>query len=295
MKKFDNYLVGPLTFDYDQFRDNRPNPLLGGPTLYSGYACLAGGRQIGAVATIAPEDAYITQPFYMRDLTLLPTEHTTSVLVHYESEDKEQRTMTVRGMSRTMTPDDVPAVDAQVYQMMGIFRGQLDDALFAELSARGRLACDLQGYLRCADGDAVVFRDWPEKKQYLPYVTYLKADAAEAAVITGTQDRAEAARILHAWGASEVLITHNSEVLVYDGARIYTCPLRPRNLFGRTGRGDTTFASYITERADHSVADALLYASALVSLKMETFGPFKGTRGDVEAYMRAFYPDYCAL
>ena len=91
------------------------------------------------------------------------------------------------------------------------------------------------------------------------------------------------------WGAKEIMITHNSEVLVYDGREIYTCPIRSRNLSGRTGRGDTTFAGYINERLTHDVPTALRTATALVSLKMETPGPFLGTRADVEAYQREFF------
>ena len=37
--------------------------------------------------------------------------------------------------------------------------------------------------------------------------------------------------------------------------------------------------------------EALRYATACVSLKMETPGPFAGTRADVEAYLREFYND----
>ena len=37
--------------------------------------------------------------------------------------------------------------------------------------------------------------------------------------------------------------------------------------------------------------EALRYATACVSLKMETPGVFKGARADVEAYMRDFYTD----
>lgn len=39
------------------------------------------------------------------------------------------------------------------------------------------------------------------------------------------------------WGVKEALITHNTEVLVYDGKEYYTCPLKPLGLAGRTGRG----------------------------------------------------------
>ena len=91
------------------------------------------------------------------------------------------------------------------------------------------------------------------------------------------------------WGVKEALITHNTEVLVYDGKDYYTCPLKPRGLDGRTGRGDTTFSAYITERERAPITQALEYASALVSLKMETPGPFKGKREDVEAFIRQYY------
>jgi sugar/nucleoside kinase (ribokinase family) len=123
----------------------------------------------------------------------------------------------------------------------------------------------------------------------LPYIDYLKTDAAEAEILTGLTDRTEAAKLLYSWGAKEVLITHNTEVLAYDGEKIYTCPIKARNLSGRTGRGDTTFAGYITERQHASIEEALLYCTALVSLKMETPGPFMGTREDVLEYIREFY------
>ena len=64
--------------------------------------------------------------------------------------------------------------------------------------------------------------------------------------MTGLKDRREAAKLLYSWGAKEVLITHNTEVIAYDGKEIYSCPIRARNLSGRTGRGDTTFAAYLS-------------------------------------------------
>ena len=123
----------------------------------------------------------------------------------------------------------------------------------------------------------------------MPFITYLKTDAAEAEILTGTADRAEAAKILYSWGAKEILITHNTEVLCYDGKEIYTCPIKARNLSGRTGRGDTTFAAYLTERLHSDPQAALRYATATVSLKMETPGAFCGTRADVEQYLKDFY------
>jgi hypothetical protein len=39
----------------------------------------------------------------------------------------------------------------------------------------------------------------------------------------------------------------------------------------------------------HDIPASLLYATACVSLKMETPGPFTGTRADVEQYIADFY------
>ena len=71
----------------------------------------------------------------------------------------------------------------------------------------------------------MVYHDWKEKKELLPYIRFLKTDAAEAEILTGLTDRAEAAKVLYGWGAKEILITHNTEVLVYDGHEIYTLSL----------------------------------------------------------------------
>ena len=121
---------------------------------------------------------------------------------------------------------------------------------------------------------------------------FFKTDAAEAEILTGRSDRESAARLLCDWGAGEVMVSHNTEMLVFDGRDVYRCPVKARNLSGRTGRGDTTFGSYLAMRmTGHDVAESLLYATACVSLKMETPGVFRGTRADVEAYIRAFYTE----
>jgi sugar/nucleoside kinase (ribokinase family) len=43
------------------------------------------------------------------------------------------------------------------------------------------------------------------------------------------------------------------------------------------GRGDTTIAAYMSWRRDHSPAESLKFAAALISIKMEKPGPFNGS------------------
>ena len=194
------------------------------------------------------------------------------------------------GVCDPFTFDELPEIGTGIYHFAGLVYGDFDGALFAEAAKHGKVAVDVQCLLRHVEPDkTMAFHDWAEKKTYLPYIDYLKTDAAEAEILTGLTDRAEAAKLLRQWGAREVLITHNTEVLAYDGETLLTCPIKARNLSGRTGRGDTAFAGYITERQHASMADALLYCTALVSLKMETPGPFQGTREDVLSYIREFY------
>lgn len=135
------------------------------------------------------------------------------------------------------------------------------------------------------------FHDWKDKLTYLPYFDFLKTDAAEAEILTGLTDRRAAAKQLYEWGAKEILISHNSEMLVYDGKDYYTCPVKARNLSGRTGRGDTTFGAYLAKRMmGVSIPDALLFATAAVSLKMET--PVRcGPEQAVLDYIKEFTPE----
>ena len=117
-------------------------------------------------------------------------------------------------------------------------------------------------------------------------VTYLKADSLESEVATGTPDREKAAKILYRLGAREVMITHSSEVILYNGKRMFRAPFNPSNLSGRTGRGDTCFISYMSWRLTHGIEESLKFAAALTSIKMEEPGPFMGTVEDVFARMK---------
>ena len=56
--------------------------------------------------------------------------------------------------------------------------------------------------------------------------------------------------------------TLSLRTLICDGERIYTSPIKSRNLSGRTGRGDTTFSGYINERLTRGIEESLLFCSA---------------------------------
>ena len=114
-------------------------------------------------------------------------------------------------------------------------------------------------------------------------MTYLKLDHAEAEVLTGLTDVHAAARQIATYGPREIVLTHNSGVLVYADGQTFEALFTPRSLDGRTGRGDTCFATYLGRRLSAPPEEACRFAAAVTTLKMERPGPFRGTLAEVEA------------
>jgi sugar/nucleoside kinase (ribokinase family) len=114
----------------------------------------------------------------------------------------------------------------------------------------------------------------------------VKLDIVEAKVLAGTDDVEWAALIFEDGDCPETHITRTEGVLARMNGRTFYEKFSNRNLVGRTGRGDTTFAAYLARRTEHDPAESLKSAAALVSIKMETHGPFTGTLDEVLARMR---------
>lgn len=289
-KEYDTFIIGHISKDEIIYEDTRTKNV-GGAVIYSSYAAKAGGNKVGVLTKISQEDKGLLDYFNVEkeDVYFIPSKETTSIRNIYLSEDKERRICTALSIADSFNTNELEGINAKTYYLAGLIAGDFDGEMIKELSLKGMVAVDVQGFLRNAENANMVFRDWTYKEKYLPFVDFLKTDAAEAEIMTGCEDRKEAAKILYKWGAKEIMITHNTEVLIYNGSDFYIEPLKSRNLSGRTGRGDTCFSAYITERLSKGIEEALLYAAALVSLKMETPGPFAGTRIDVEDYIKEFY------
>ena len=293
-KKYDVLVIGPVSLDHNIDYLGNERKEVGGAVVASGFAAAKSGNRTALFTKLNPADANVEERFAASgaDVYWKESKETCSIRNQYFTADKEKRACTSMGVCDAFTFEELPDIDTDIYHFAGLVYGDFDGKLFADAAKHGKVAVDVQCLLRHVEPDkTMAFHDWAEKLEYLPCIDYLKTDAAEAEILTGLTDRAEAAKLLYSWGAKEVLITHNTEVLVYDGKQIYTCPIKARNLSGRTGRGDTTFAGYITERQRAGIEEALLYCSALVSLKMETPGPFQGTREDVLQYIKDFYSE----
>jgi sugar/nucleoside kinase (ribokinase family) len=152
------------------------------------------------------------------------------------------------------------------------------------------IGLDVQGFIRIAAPDgSLQHREWPEERAVLSMVDILKADAVEARFLTGESDIGAAARTLAARGPSEIVLTHRDGLLVLADGVVYETEFHPENLIGRSGRGDTCLGSYVARRLESPPAEAILWAAAVTSLKMEAEGPFHREIGDVVHLLQEKY------
>lgn len=296
MRHYESLIIGHVTIDRNIDHLGNEVTIPGGAVIYSSASAFALGHKAAALTKVAQADRERLGAFTIpkEDIICLDSKESTDMYNKYLTPDKERRITKCFSKGDEITFEDIPDdIEADIYHFAGLIYGDFSSETVIKTAKKGDVAVDVQGFLRHwnPEDKSMFFEDWADKKAVLPYITYLKTDAAEAEIMTGTSDRKEAAEMLHSWGAQEVVITHNTEVLAYDGKEIYTCPIRARNLSGRTGRGDTTFAAYLNERLSNNIKTSLLYATATVSLKMETPGALKATRAEIEKYIDDFYSD----
>lgn len=157
-----------------------------------------------------------------------------------------------------------------------IIAGEVSLETLIKLSEKAPVALDVQGFVRVPEGDDLNFRPWKDMEEGLKHVTFLKVDKAEAQHITGTDDLEKAAKILAAYGPKEIVLTQTKEVLVYAEGKYYRAPFLPKNLDGRTGRGDTCITSYVGSRLKYDPERSCKIAGIITSMKQEKHGPWTG-------------------
>ncbi|MBG0767455.1 MAG: carbohydrate kinase [Spirochaetaceae bacterium] len=281
--KFDIVMVGHISQDVLIDHLSHRQDIVGGAVVYSSFAAAAAGNLVKVITKLSAEDAHILYDLkhQLVEWKVIPSKKSTSIKNTYFTADKECREVVLLSQADPFVLEEIEGT-ASIYYLAGLFVGELPDSLIKPLSERGKVALDAQGVLRSLDAEGtLIFKDWTRKHELLPFITFFKTDAAEANILTGLDDMREAVTLLHEWGAKEVMLTHNSEVMVYADGNIYTAPYTNRNTSGRTGRGDTTFAAYLAWRKDHFVQESTRFAAALCSIKMETPGVFRGTLQDV--------------
>jgi sugar/nucleoside kinase (ribokinase family) len=284
---YDLLIIGHITSDTLEYK-GEVTRFTGGAAYFSSFAAKRSKANIHVVTKLAKKDFGVLDDLRKEgiDVIALPSLETTSIENIFETDDFDRRKARLLSQADPFYSEDIPDVEAKIYYLAGLFSGEIPDTLIEHLSRKGKVALDLQAMLRVRGEAHFAFKDWAEKERYLPMITFLKADSLESEVATGTSDRERAARMFHQWGAKEVMITNASGVILDQGEKVFRAPFNPSNLSGRTGRGDTCFASYICWRLNHGIEESLRYAAALTSIKMEKPGPFLETMEDVLTRMK---------
>jgi sugar/nucleoside kinase (ribokinase family) len=259
----------------------------GGAVYYGSVALRRIGVRVAVVTRLHPDDFLLLDELEQEGIQVFAAvaPETSGIENIYNSADMERRICKLIAFAGPFQQKDIPDLSARVYLITPIIAGEVNLSLLKSLAARGPVGLDVQGFVRVRENGRLVFRQWPDMAEGLAHVTYLKVDRAEAELLTGQADLRVAARQLADYGPREVVVTQSSGLTVYADSQIYEAPFTPRSLAGRTGRGDTCFATYVGQRLSASPEQACRFAAAVTTLKQEQPGPWRGDLADVEAVL----------
>ncbi len=265
--------------------------LVPGGAVYFGSMVLRRlGLSVAVVTRLRVDDFHLLKDVKQAGVRVFasPAAETSGIENIYDSADMERRICHPLGFAGPIQLTDIPEVPALIYSIAPIMAGEVDLSLLKSLAQRGPVALDIQGFVRVREGAELVYKPWPEIAEGLAHVTYLKVDRTEAELLTGLTDLDAAARQLAEYGPREIVLTQSSGVTVYANRQFYEAPFTPRSLVGRTGRGDTCFATYLGKRLTASPEEATRWAGAVTTLKQEKPGPWHGSLADAEILMARF-------
>ncbi|MGB4273690.1 MAG: PfkB family carbohydrate kinase [Bacillota bacterium] len=257
----------------------------GGAFNYGAHVAARMGLKVAAVTRLAKEDRAVVDELEELgvDLYATYTPQSTCLRLVYPTANVDERVIYVTSTAGPFTPEEVKDISAKAVLVGASMRGEVPEEVIDILLANnGRVALDVQGYIRILHDGKLVPADWPERERILQKVDVLKTDAVEAELLTGHKDIFTAARILSDMGPEEIVLTHRNGLLVYADGDFFEAGFYPRELVGRSGRGDTCISSYVAARLNRPPEEATIWAAAVTSLKMEAEGPFKRDMKEVE-------------
>ena len=213
------------------------------------------------------------------NVTALPSKHS----VYFENiyrANPDDRTQRVLAKADPFTASQLKKIDAQIYHLGSLLADDFSLEVIKELSQKGLIAVDSQGYLREVRDTHVYPVDWTDKREALQYIHFLKVNEHEMEVLTGCSEPHEAALLIADWGVKEVLLTLGDKgSLIYAQGEFHEIPAYPAlQITDATGCGDTYMVGYLYMRnkgASHREAGC--FAAAMCTIKLQSHGPFCGT------------------
>ncbi|UCD37446.1 MAG: hypothetical protein JSW54_11535 [Fidelibacterota bacterium] len=265
----------------------------GGGFNYGAHAAVALGLRVAAVTQLAKEDFHVVRNLERAgvDVYAKATATSTRLKLEYPTSNVDDRILTSTAFAGSYSLDQFAGLEAQAILINGSVREEVPLEVVRGLSARDAfLVADVQGFVRVIAPDGQwVNEEWPEMEQVLSMLDVLKTDAVEAAFLTGETDIQKAARALAEFGPKEIVLTHRNGILVYAEGRFHEASFYPKELVGRSGRGDTCIASYMAKRLTLPAGEAIIWSAAVTSLKMEAEGPYMGDEAAVRSLIDSRY------
>lgn len=261
--------------------------MAGGTSFYFAYAInqLPNDVSFSLVTSMDPTE---TEPAEkMRQAGIDVTLNASRNTVFFENiygENQNERKQRVLAKADPFTIEQLEHVDAKVYHLGSLLSDDFSNEVVEYLAKKGKVSIDVQGYLREVRDEKVYPIDWKDKLKVLKNTYYLKVNEIEMETITGLKDAYEAAKLLHSWGVTEVIITLGSEgSLIYVDDTFYEIPAyAPHEVVDATGCGDTYSAGYLYQRTlGATPTEAGKFAAAMCTIKLEHNGPFNRSIDDI--------------
>ncbi|NIR31826.1 MAG: ribokinase [Gammaproteobacteria bacterium] len=292
MRTFDVCVVGPITRDVIRIAGEPVRCMPGGAVHYAGVALGSLGARTAVVTKAAADDAEaLLAP--LRGAAVTTSCRTSLRTTRFENSygpERDAREQRVTSLADPLTAQDLCQVRARYVHLGPLTRGDMGPPFFEAIARRGqRVYLDVQGLLRAVVDGEIVPCGWPQRARVLGSIYGLKADLGEARLLCGREAPEAAARALADEGVREVIVTLGREgsLILADGEMHRIPALAPRRIADVTGCGDTYLAGYIYRRLQSDdVATAGRFAAALATLKMERYGPFDGSEGEVLARLQ---------
>lgn len=264
----------------------------GGAINYGAHMAACLGSKVAAITRLSSEDKHVVEKLEQAgvDVFVKYTAKSTELVIEYPTNNPDYRIIHFKNSAGPFTVEEVNDIYSRIFAIGPSIRGEVPVDVIKKIREKNALiSLDVQGYIRIIEDNILANKEWPEIGNYLYLINVLKADAVEAEFLTGENDIKKSARILAEYGPEEVVITHRDGILLYDGKKYYESNFYPKNIVGRSGRGDTVISTYMLKRLENSPQKALDWAAAAVSLKMEAEGPFMGSKKAIEDLLRKKY------
>lgn len=261
--------------------------MAGGTSFYFAYAINQLPKDV-SFSLVTSMDPTETEPAEkMRQAGIDVTLNASRNTVFFENiygENQNERKQRVLAKADPFTIQQLEHVDAKVYHLGSLLSDDFSNEVVEYLAKKGKVSIDVQGYLREVRDEKVYPIDWKDKLKVLKNTYYLKVNEIEMETITGLKDAHEAAKLLHSWGVTEVIITLGSEgSLIYVDDTFYEIPAyAPHEVVDATGCGDTYSAGYLYQRTlGATPTEAGKFAAAMCTIKLEHNGPFNRSIDDI--------------